>query len=143
MVCEECGKATEYNLCVECVRDLDEDDRFERFMQAEYKAEGEKVFKCPKCDTLDCIYGDFAINGTEMAYGVSFESFTPKLSPTDGPMWCEYLYKGKIVQGNTLLDDIQELRFACRKCGYDFDGQDDELNENIAIIYGRSKNAGY
>lgn len=128
MVCEECGKATEEELCVTCVRDLDEDDRFERFMQKEYKAEGEKVFKCPKCGNLDCIYGNFVLN--------DWEEFTPLLKPTNTDMWCQYMYKGRMVQGNTLLDEIQELRMECKHCGYDFDGQDDELNDNIVIIHG-------
>tara|TARA_Y100000114_G_C11728424_1_gene312212 strand:+ start:65 stop:472 length:408 start_codon:yes stop_codon:yes gene_type:complete len=135
MVCEQCGKATEMELCITCLRDLDPQDRYERFIQDEYKEEGEKVFKCPKCGGLDCIYGDFAINETEMSYGFSLESFKPKLKPTDTDMWCEYEYKGEIVQGNTLLDDIHELRFECRECGYDFDGQDDELNKNIVVIH--------
>ena len=128
MTCKECGKATEDNMCIECVRDLDEDDRFEKFMQKEYKAEGEKVFKCPKCNRLDCIHGDFVLE--------DWEEFTPKLKPTDTNVWCQYLYKGKMVQGNTLLDEIQELRMECKHCGYDFDGQDDELNQHIVIIHG-------
>jgi|TARA_B100000085_G_scaffold269978_1_gene281927 Zn finger protein HypA/HybF involved in hydrogenase expression len=105
-------------------------------MQEEYKAEGEKVFKCPKCDNLDCIYGDFAINGVEWHNGIHYESFKPLLKPTETDMWCQYMYKGKMVQGNTLLDEIQELRMECKHCGYDFDGQDDELNDNIVVIHG-------
>lgn len=33
MACKECGKATEYDLCITCLRDLDPDDKYERFMQ--------------------------------------------------------------------------------------------------------------
>tara|TARA_R100001015_G_C4631780_1_gene194599 strand:- start:2367 stop:2789 length:423 start_codon:yes stop_codon:yes gene_type:complete len=131
MVCEECGKASEYNLCVECVRDLDEDDRFERFMQAEEMVmpkdpRERQEYQCPKCNGLDCIYGDFVLN--------DWEEFKPKLTPTDNDMWCQYSYNGEIVQGNTLLDEIQELSFACTKCGYNFNGDDEELNENIVTV---------
>jgi len=104
------------------------DETIEGFMEKEHKAEGEKVFKCPKCNRLDCIYGDFVLN--------DWEEFKPKLKPTNTNMWCQYMYKGKMVQGNTLLDEIQELRMECKHCGYDFDGQDDELNDNIVISHG-------
>ena len=56
--------------------------------------------------------------------------------PTKSEMWCQYLYNGEMVQGNTLLDEIQELCFACTECGYNFNGQDDELNKNIVIVHG-------
>ncbi len=110
-----------------CMNDL-VDETLERFMQEGYKAEGEKVFKCPKCNGLDCIYGDFVLN--------DWEEFKPKLKPTNTDMWCQYMYKGKMVQGNTLFDEIQELRMECKYCNYDFDGQDDELNNNIVITHG-------
>ena len=32
MACEQCGKATEMELCITCLRDLDPNDRYERFM---------------------------------------------------------------------------------------------------------------
>lgn len=138
MVCEECGRGlrfkTGYNLCITCMNDL-VDENYERFMQAEYKAEGERVFKCPKCGGLDCIHGDFAIDGIELHNGTHYDSFKPKLMPTKGEMWCQYLYNGEMVQGNTLLDEIQELSFACTECGYNFNGQDDELNKNIVIVH--------
>jgi len=131
MVCEECGRGLRYNtesgLCSMCMNDLI-DETLERFMQEEYKAEGEKVFKCPKCNRLDCIQGDFVLN--------DWEEFKPILKPTNTDMWCQYMYKGKMVQGNTLLDEIQELRMECKYCGYDFDGQDDELNNNTVITHG-------
>ena len=136
MVCVECGKATEYNLCVECVRDLDEDDRFERFMQEEYKAEGEKVFKCPKCKGIDCIIGEFVFyNGK---YGE--HEFFPKLRPTNvkhangDHYWCEYEFQGSTVIGNT-HNSIEELGISCNKCDYRF-LDDEELNNNIVIIHG-------
>jgi len=131
MVCKECGRGLRFNtesgLCSMCMNDL-VDETLERFMQEGYKAEGEKVFKCPKCNGLDCIYGDFVLN--------DWEEFKPKLKPTNTDMWCQYMYKGKMVQGNTLFDEIQELRMECKHCGYDFDGQDDELNNNIVITHG-------
>jgi len=131
MVCKECGRGLRFNtesgLCSMCMNDL-VDETLERFMQEGYKAEGEKVFKCPKCNGLDCIYGDFVLN--------DWEEFKPKLKPTNTDMWCQYMYKGKMVQGNTLFDEIQELRMECKYCNYDFDGQDDELNNNIVITHG-------
>lgn len=137
MVCKGCGRGlrfkTGYNLCISCMNDL-VDERLERFMQEEYKKEmvitkdsrKKQVYQCPKCKAIDCIHGDFVLN--------DWEEFKPKLMPTKGKMWCQYSYNGEMVQGNTLLDEVQELSISCIKCDYDFDGQDDELNNNIVTV---------
>jgi len=137
MVCKECGRGlrfeTGYGLCISCMNDL-VSEHYERFMQEEDKKEmviskdprERQEYQCPKCKAVDCIHGDFVLN--------DWEEFKPKLMPTKGKMWCQYLYNGEMVQGNTLLDEIQELSFNCTKCGYNFNGDDEKLNENIVTV---------